>query len=380
MAIGNGLTMWHHLRALVRAYRPRWRFCVRMTVSGLAAFAVAQGMNIPLHGLWVILTAIVVMQMSAGGSLRATLEYVIGTVGGAAYAGIIGALIPHATPLSVAGLLVLVIAPLALLAAFNPNFRVAPFSAVLVILVAGQFGEGPVESAVTRASEVAMGGLIAVIVSLLVFPERAHQMRLKAAARLMQRLARDLPLLLSGFTDGLDATTNRRIQDGIGNTVASFQQITTEAAHELKITLAAQPDPGPLSRTMLRLRHDLVIIGRAGARPLPDVLRSRLSAPLRHVGAAASDFLDDSAAALIERRPPPPLDSFEAALAAYTAEVEVVRSERLTQPLSSNEIEPVFALGFSLEQLHQNFIDLRRCVQDHARLPRRRKRTAPAAR
>jgi len=366
-------SIWHRSRALLRAYKPRWRFCVRMTASGLTAFAVAQTLQIPLNGLWVIITAIVVTQMSAGGSLRATLEYIIGTVGGAVYAAIIGVLIPHATPLAEAGVLALAIAPLALLAAFNPNFRVAPFSAVLVILIAGQFGEGPIESAITRSGEVALGGIIAVIVSLLVFPERAHHMRLSAAVRLLQRFARDLPLLLTGFTGELDPATNSRIQNDIGAAVASFQQITNEARHELMVTLAEQPDPGPLSRTMLRLRHDLVIIGRAGARPLPDSLRARLSAPLARVGAAASDFLNDSASALSERIQPPAQDAFEAALAAYTAEVEAVRGEGLTMPLTSNEVEPVFALGFALEQLHQNFFDLQRCVRDYAQRSRRRK-------
>ncbi len=376
----NELAGWKQMRNLIAAYRPRWRFCVRMTVSGLAAFAVAQFLQIPLQGLWVIITAIVVMQMSAGGSLRATLEYVVGTVGGAIYAAIIGAFIPHGTPLSEAGLLALAIAPLALLAAFNPNFRVAPFSAVLVILIAGQFGEGPVESAITRSSEVALGGVIAVIVSLVVFPERAHQMRLNAAVRLLQQLARAVPELLTGFTQGLDPAENSRIQNEIGAAVSGFQQITAEAEHELMISLAAQPDPGPLSRTMLRLRHDLVIIGRAGAKPLPEVLRGRLAALLTRVGAAASDFLNDSAAALGARRPPPPLDAFEAALAGYTAEVEAVRSEGLTAPLTANEVEPVFALGFALEQLRQNFIDLRRCVQDYARRPGRQKKVVtPAA-
>ncbi len=376
----NELAGWKQMRNLIAAYRPRWRFCVRMTVSGLAAFAVAQFLQIPLQGLWVIITAIVVMQMSAGGSLRATLEYVVGTVGGAIYAAIIGAFIPHGTPLSEAGLLALAIAPLALLAAFNPNFRVAPFSAVLVILIAGQFGEGPVELAITRSSEVALGGVIAVIVSLVVFPERAHQMRLNAAVRLLQQLARAVPELLTGFTQGLDPAENSRIQNEIGAAVSGFQQITAEAEHELMISLAAQPDPGPLSRTMLRLRHDLVIIGRAGAKPLPEVLRGRLAALLTRVGAAASDFLNDSAAALGARRPPPPLDAFEAALAGYTAEVEAVRSEGLTAPLTANEVEPVFALGFALEQLRQNFIDLRRCVQDYARRPGRQKKVVtPAA-
>jgi hypothetical protein len=133
------------------------------------------------------------------------------------------------------------------------------------------------------------------------------------------------------------------------------------------ITLAAQPEPGPLSRTMLRLRHDLVIIGRAALEPLPDPLRSRLSAPVARVGAAASAFLNDSATALGERRGATSLDAYKAALAAYTAEVEAERAEGLTLPLTSNEVEPLFALGFALEQLRQNFIDLRRCVNDHAR-------------
>jgi uncharacterized membrane protein YccC len=369
----SGLAIWHHIRAMLAAYRPQWRFCLRMTAAGLTAFAIAKVLNIPLQGLWVIITAVVVTQMSAGGSLRATLEYIVGTVGGAIYAAIIGVLIPHATTLSEAFVLALSIAPLALLAAFNPNFRVAPFSAVLVLLISGQFGEGPIEGAITRSSEVALGGVIAVVVSLLVFPERAHHMRLKAAVALLRQLARVLPELLIGFTRPLDPDENSRIQNDIGAAVLAFQQITTEAEHELFISFAAQPDPGPLSRTMLRLRHDLVIIGRAAAAPLPEVLRARLSPPLTRVGAAASDFLNAGAAALAARSAPPPLEAFEAALAAYTAEVEAVRREGLTLPLSSNEVEPVFALGFALEQLRQNFIDLQRCVQDHAQRTKAKK-------
>ena len=323
-----------------------------------------------------ILTAIVVTQASAGGSVRATLQYIIGTVGGAVYGAIVGIVIPHGTPLAEFGVLALAIAPLGFIAAYNPNFRVAPFSAVLVLLLAGQFGEGPVESAITRTAEVALGGLIAVIVSLVIFPERAQQLRLNAAVRLLRRFSRELPILLAGCMDGLDPAENSRIQNDIGAAVADFQQITAEAQHEQMITLAAQPDPGPLSRTMLRLRHDFVILGRASVKPLPEPLRSRLTAPLARVGAAASEFIDASATALNQRAAPPSLDAFEAALAAYIAEVEAVRSEGLTLPLTANEVEPLFALGFTLEQLHQNFIDLQRCVRDYARRPRRKKQRA----
>jgi uncharacterized membrane protein YccC len=367
----NDRFSFNHIRRQVRAYRAQLRFCVRMTASGLAAFGVAKLLNLPLHGLWMILTAIVVTQISAGGSLRATVEYTVGTVGGAVYAAAIGVLIPHTSTLAQAAVLALAIAPLALAAAINPNFRVAPFSAVLVLLIAGQFGEGPIQSAITRSSEVAMGGVIAVIISLLVFPERAYQMRLRSAEQLLRQLARDLPRLLAAFTQGLEPAENRRIQNDIGAAVADLYRITAEAEHELMTSFAAQPHPAPLARTMLRLRHDLVILGRAGADPLPDTLGKRLAVSLDRVGAAASDFLAKSAAALERQDGPPPLDAFETALAAYTTEVDATRSEGLTLPLTSREVEPVFALGFALEQLHHNFIDLRRSVQAHSRHPRR---------
>ena len=45
---------------------PRLRFCVRVTTSAILAFALSQVFAIPLHGLWAVLTAVVVTQMSQG--------------------------------------------------------------------------------------------------------------------------------------------------------------------------------------------------------------------------------------------------------------------------------------------------------------------------
>jgi Fusaric acid resistance protein-like len=247
------------------------------------------------------MTAVVVTEMSAGGSLRATVEYMIGTFGGAVYAAIIGLLIPHTSAIAQGGVLALTIAPLALAAALNPNFRVAPFSAVLVLLISGQLSEGPIESALYRVAEVALGGVIAVTVSLLVLPERAHHLVLEAAARVLEWLAHVLPVLLAGFIRYLDPTVIRRVQDDIGETVSSFQGIVAEAKRERLVSIVAEPDPGPLSRTLRRLRHDLVIIGRAAVVPLPDILAQRLGPTLTRLGANASNFLHGCATALALR-------------------------------------------------------------------------------
>src|SRR5271157_2387141 len=146
--------LWRPVRDRLRAYRAQIRLCLRMTVAGLLALAVVERFPFPLHGLWTVLTAIVVTQTSVGGSLRATIEYMIGTLGGAVYAAALGVLIPHTTATAQALVLALSVAPLSLAAAINPSFRVAPFSAVLVLLIGGELGESPIASAVTRVSEV----------------------------------------------------------------------------------------------------------------------------------------------------------------------------------------------------------------------------------
>jgi uncharacterized membrane protein YccC len=340
----------------------------------LLAFAFSRMLTVPLHGLWAVLTAVVVTQMSVGGSLRATAEYVIGTFGGVVYASAVALLVPHATALALAGVLALTIAPLALAAAITPTFRVAPFTAVLVLLISSQLGETPVESALYRLLEVGLGGAVAVAVSLLVFPQRAHGLGVDTAAGVLDQLARVLPELLAGCTHTLEVGEVRRIQDETGRAVAACQAIIAEAKRERLIQFTAEPDPDPLSRTLLRLRHDLVIIGRAVVAPLPDIVAERLGPPLARVGESASAYLHDSARALTARRLPPPIDAVQAALNGYTAEITAVRSAGLTRALSSSEVEPLFALGFALEQMHQHLLDLDRCVREWARPSRPGKR------
>jgi uncharacterized membrane protein YccC len=358
---------WTRARDLIRSHSPELRFCLRMTVAALMALTIVQSLALPLHGLWTVLTAVVVTQLSVGGSLRATIEYVVGTLGGAVYAGAMGALIPHTTAIAQDFVLALTIAPLALAAAINPNFRVAPFSAVLVVLLSGQLGQSPVESALNRFLEVALGGAVAVFVSVLVFPERAHGLARGAAAQILRKMAEVLAKLLSGFTRNLDTAAIADLQGGLGRSVTACQAIATEAKRERMVPFAREPDPAALSRTLLRLRHDLVILGRAAAIPLPDAFAERLGPPLARVSAEASEFLLSSAAAVAQRRSPPPLEPADASISAYESEVALLRSEGLTRALSTGEVERLFALGFALEQLRQNFGDLARCLQELAR-------------
>jgi len=353
-----------------RVYRSQLRFCIRVTVAAIAALLIAQFFALPLHGLWVVLTATVVTQLSVGGSVRAGMEYVVGTLGGAVYAGLIGLLIPHDTVPAQAAVLAITIAPLAFAAAINPNFRVAPFSAVLVLLIAGQIGEGPIESALTRLLEVTLGGLIAVVVSLLVIPVRADHLTREAAARVLDDMAEELPKILANFFRTADQTAVRNRQDRIGRSVAALQDVVEEIASERPVTFTSAPDPGPLSRTLLRLRHDFVMMGRASAEPLPADLAEQLRPTLDRVGAAVSKHFRACALALTSGHKPPPLAPLQAELDTCASQLTALRQHELTQ-LSASQLERLFALGFAFEQLQQNILDLERCVREWAASPRR---------
>jgi uncharacterized membrane protein YccC len=357
---------WQLIRRWSTQHRAELRLCVRVSASAMLALATAQLLHLPL-ALWTVLTAVLLTQISVGGSLKATLDYLAGTIGGAVYAGAVGALIPHTNEIALLVTLAIAVAPAALVATTNPRFRAAPFTAVMVFFAPTITHQGPIASAFERVVEVAVGAVVGLIVSFFVLPARAHEQVIEVASRMLRLMAGALPELLAGFTQGMDETAIRRIQDGLGDALARLSAIAPEAQHEQMTRIAIGPDEGPLLRTLLRLRHDLVIIGRAAVVPLPEAIEARLAAQIERVGESAADYLRASSAALISRRRPPPFDAFEGALNSYSTEVAAVRREGLTRELSIEAVERLFTLGFTLEQMHQHFMDLARCVTEFAR-------------
>jgi uncharacterized membrane protein YccC len=357
---------WRLLCAQVREHRAQLGLSLRVTIAAVLGLVLSHALNVPLP-LWTVLTAVILTQVSFGRSLKATIDYLMGTLGGAVYGGAVAALFPHADEIALIGVLAITVAPLALLAAINPSFSVATFTGVLVLLVPGIAHLGPLESAFDRLLEVATGGITALAVSLFVLPARAHALAIGAAAQMLDLMAKSLPELFAGFMQARDATAIGRVQDSIGQAFARLDSIADEARHERISFLAAEPDPGPLLRTLLRLRHDLVMIGRAAAVPLPETFQARFRPLLRDVATAAAHYLRQSGEALTARRDPPPLDATKAALDDSADAFAALRREGLTRGLPVDTVERIFTLGFALDQLRQNFRDLDRFVREAAR-------------
>src|ERR1700755_794882 len=133
-----------------KTHRP---LAVRLAAAAVAAYAIATALHLLLP-LWAVLTSLIVTQMSVGRSLKATRDYVLGTIGGAVYGGAIAILIPYSSEVGLLGLLVLSVAPLAFIAAINPSLSAATVTAVIVLLVPTMHHSDPMTSAIDRVSEV----------------------------------------------------------------------------------------------------------------------------------------------------------------------------------------------------------------------------------
>jgi hypothetical protein len=339
------------LSGLIHQRRVQLALSIRVTIAALVALALAQFLQLPLP-LWAVLTAVIVTQMSVGRSLKTTFDYLVGTLGGAIYGGAIGLLIPHSNEIALLAVLAIAVAPLALLAAINPRFSVAPITAIIVLLVPMMTHATQIASALDRVLEVALGGVVGLAISFLFMPSSAHPLLVATAARTLDQMARAFSELLAGLTEGLDPDSLHRIHDGIGQDLVQLNVVGAEAEDERLARLAVGPDTGPLLRTLLRLHHDLVMLGRAAIIPLPEEFATRLESPLAHANVALADYLRASAAALLARRGPPSLNSVESALNQYA-----VRSLRSVATVSRELFQAMRRNAFS-----QSGLRLSRCT------------------
>jgi hypothetical protein len=361
----------------LHARRAQLALALRSTVAAAASFAIAEALNLRLP-LWAVLTSLIVTQGSVGRSLKATRDYMFGTIGGAIYGGAIAVLIPHSGELQLLAMLVLTVAPLAFIASLNPSLNAATVTGVIVLLVPVMSHIDPLTSAIDRVGEVAVGAFIGLAVSFILLPSRAHVQIRSAAARLLELIAAALDELLAGLSRGRDNDALHQIQDGIGIALVELNATGAEAERERSARLSSGADTGPLLRTVLRLRHDVVMIGRASVVPLPSELQMRLSAPLAKLSEAIAGYLRGCAEAMRAGTSPPPIWPVHVAVKAYAEQVAAVRSEGLTRGMPADAAERFFTLGFSLEQMRQNLIDLERVVAEWAEVPRPTKPPQPA--
>ena len=139
-----------------------------------------------------------------------------------------------------------------------------------------------------------------------------------------------------------------------------------EAERERPLRLSADPFTGPLFRTLMRLRHDLVIMGRAARYPIPASLKASLHAPLNTVGEEIGRHLQACSSALKSKSGAPDSAKLDAALTLYASELEALRRAGKLRRLPMEALEQLLATSFALDQTRFDLRDLNRCVDEWA--------------
>ena len=340
--------------ALLAARRGEFRHAVRVSAAVGVAFLISTLFRLP-QGYWAVFTAVIVVQTSLGGTIAASVDRLIGTMVGA-MAGAGAAYLKAKTPLDEGVLLCAVVALLAFAAAVRPSLKVAPITAVIV-LIAGPRDMDPFHAALYRVLEIAIGSAVGVAATLFIFPARAHATVVAQVRQVLQGLADVLDLEVRQLAGESLTGEIHQGQVAVRATLGKVEAAMAEAQHENASRLSRRQASEALPRTLWRVRNDIVQVSRVldGAQPSPalDHIRPAALAVL----ASAADLLrrcDAAAAADTPVHRGPWMERREELAQA----VEQARHERLTHTLSFDGASRFFGLVFTLQTLSQNLDDL----------------------
>lgn len=327
----------------------------RMTAAGLSAYAVVYLLGLS-EGLWVMITAIVVTQSSIGGSLKMALDQALGSLFGAIYAtGVVLLISPDGHLKSVAAL-VLALVPLSFLSAMYPGYRAAPITGVIMLLAGAGLGLGPIDLAVGRVVEVALGCGVGVVVSVLIVPARASQSVVETTAKVADLLAQQLRAI-AARTAGQQSDLGQ-IAQRIRETMTQLERLVTEAARERRALLSDIPDVEPLLRTTGRLRHDVNMLRRTVREAENDVIEEQLTEAFRNAVLIGASRLEQIGKRSSHDGVADDADELSDAVKRYRQTLQTMRDNGATRKLTTATLTRLFGTSFALDQFRRNLGDL----------------------
>lgn len=288
---------------LATRIRRGWPDALRMVLAAVGSFALSQALHLP-EAFWAVLTALVAARPHAAGTARAGIDRLVGTIAGAAVATAFALTHLH---LSQFELLFAVLVPLCLLVAVHENYRAAPIAA-LIVLSGGMMGHSPLGTALYRTSEIAVGALVAFIVSALVLPKRSDARALDhaaAAAKLLSCLVG--PALVP--REGAEAFT-----DGVKEKLRAELRQLMVLTHTSRWKRRAETAVSKLTRLLSALNADIGFIERTVGRPPVQEEAAAFGGPLLEIATAFEALLSQAAKAFVAQAPVPKTEALDRAI------------------------------------------------------------------
>ena len=240
----------------IRGWTPELRQAVRTLVSVFLSDVVAHALHLR-EPYWALITAVIVTQARISSTLEAGRDQIIGTlVGAMAGAAAIALWLAGFPKLPVfAGLLV----PLALLAAFKPNLRLAGVTLVVVFLFPGQ--GGAFNRPVDRVLAILVGAVVSLAVSFLVFRTHARRLAFDAASDMLGAVEATQGAVL---TRHVPMSEVERLNDASSEALRALAAAIAEANRE-HFAVVERHDPlmVRLVPMLRRLQSDVLFVARA---------------------------------------------------------------------------------------------------------------------
>ena len=326
-------------------YRSELRLVSRALTAAALSLVIGEAFAMP-QSYWAVITALIIVQGSVGGTLAAGLDRFVGTLAGAVL-GAAAALAGEFWRVPQVLLLLLAVAPVALLAAIRPSFRIAPVTAAIVLFTTPS-NASPITSAMDRVVEIALGTIIGIIVSIFVLPSRAQRICFERSAEMLKRLAQVLLLHLRP-PDAAKPDEIERLNERVRAALAKVEATAEEARREHLIRVAEGPVPERLVRTLRRLRSDVAFVGRAKAGN--DFDWQSLGLVTAEVASALRFVFDSLSDTLLHDTHVPDLTELDQAI----AKLRIATDKRAENPRSPHR---AIALPFVIDTLRRDLGDL----------------------
>jgi uncharacterized membrane protein YccC len=320
---------------------------VKTAIAGVISLYVINLFQLP-QGYWAAISALIVMQSNVGATLTASRTRLAGTAVGAVVAGLffsmwrgntLGFAVAVAIAFFACGLLNLA-----------DSQRLATVT-VAIIMLAGLTGSGWV-IALHRFAEVALGIMIALLVSLTLWPNHAR-------SSVRQGLAATLTTLRI-----LYQALARSYQDEPADSIEALKAQVSEALRTNDVLLqnALQEAFGPmkeretlalLANHVERIFHDIETLEFGVRDSKADTYSRKFESGREHLEAAIVQALDLLANSIRERKPSAEWPDLPAAVSSLEAQAARAREAGAGQGYSLDEILRFYSLLISSRTLAQ---------------------------
>lgn len=333
----------------------RARHALRMVVAGVAAYLLvfALGLDVDFSA---VITAIFVTQSNLGGSYRVAVEQFGAAIAGAICGAGAAVLILPQDPATTAIALAVALSPLALLSALSPGFRVAPISAVIILLEGPGFEIDTLTLAFDRVLGVTLGCAAGVAVSLIVLPSRALSAAVDTSGRVAGLLARQMMVLAKGGAS--TRGEHGRLAAQVREHLTQLADLVEEAEHERRGRSRRYSGAPRLLRTLRRLRHNTDMLRRAGRDVGGDALPRSIAVSWRRAAESAAETLSGIADMLAGEDVSADFDTLTPAVRNYLSTLEEMRKNGETVTLPPATLRRMFGIGFTLDEFRRDAADM----------------------